>query len=180
MEILAERISSNKIDWTLRCAKPEDAGVLSVLRVKLDGETPYFDREAGEDFLSEVDFEVIITSDLESPKDLFLVAEVQGEIVGYCRCIVNKLKRFNHQASFGIGILQNFCGNGIGKAMLEKCLLVSEEVGLEKVALSVMENNLSAIKLYETLGFVREGVLVKDKKVNNIYYNTLLMARWFE
>lgn len=64
--------------------------------------------------------------------------------------------------------------------MLEKCLLVSEEVGLEKVALSVMENNLSAIKLYETLGFVREGVLVKDKKVNNIYYNTLLMARWFE
>lgn len=85
MEILAERISSNKIDWTLRCAKPKDAGVLSALRVKLDGETPYFDREAGEDFLSEVDFEVIITSDLESPKDLFLVAEFQGEIVGYCR-----------------------------------------------------------------------------------------------
>jgi RimJ/RimL family protein N-acetyltransferase len=179
MKIEGKIIDGKSLSWTLRCPTKQDATELSELRVKIDGETEFLDREAGEDFLSPEDFEKIISQDLLAEASLFLVAEVEGKIVGFTRCVGNKLNRFKHKAEFGICILKEYWGHAIGKVLFENVINWSDNKGIEKITLTVVQTNTTAISLYKKYGFVEEGLLAKDRihKDGN-YYNTVIMARF--
>lgn len=171
----------NGTSWrvTIRCVEERDSCELSKLRLEIDGETEFLDREQGEDYLSDSGFEEMIHNDLIADRSLFMVAEVNGKIDGYARCIGKKLSRFKHQANFGICILQQYCGQGIGKELIKYIIEWSETVGIEKITLSVVETNASAIRLYKRFGFVQEGLLVRDRKhKDGNYYNTVIMGRF--
>lgn len=177
MLIKDEMIRTPKLEWRLRSARKEDAAELSKLRLRIDAETNHLDREAGEDCLSDLEFENVIKNDLAHSKDMFFVSEINGQIVGFARCISRKLNRFSHQSDFGICILKQFCGYGIGKALLKKIIELAEEIGIEKILLSVIETNSNAINLYQSFGFKQEGILLKDRKIDGKYYNTIIMGR---
>lgn len=72
-------------------------------------------------------------------------------------------------------------GKGYGK---ETLLLISEYVfntlNLKKIILEVVSNNSAAIKLYETFGFEREGLLKENYFANNKYFNVEIMALFKE
>lgn len=178
MIIENKRIESKKISWILRCPTKEDAIELSKLRVKIDGETENLDREAGEGLLTPDDFEKLIYEDSIAEKNIFLVAQVKDKIIGFTRLEGNKLSRFSHKAEFGICILKEYCGYGIGKVLLENILIFADSNRIEKVSLSVVQTNTNAIRLYKKYGFIEEGLLIKDRlhKDGN-YYNTVLMGR---
>lgn len=172
------RIEGKSLTWILRCPTKYDAIELSKLRVKIDGETENLDRESGEGLLTAEDFEKLIYEDSIAEKTLFLVAEVEGKIVGFTRCEGSKLSRFKHKAEFGICILKEYWGYGIGKVLLESILMWADNVGIEKISLTVVQTNTKAIQLYKMYGFVEEGLLMKDRihKDGN-YYNTVIMGR---
>lgn len=178
MFIQQKIIVGENLTWVLRCATLKDAIQLSELRLKVDGETENLDRDPGEDLLIAEDFEQIINEDIIVEKNLFLVAEVDDKIVGFARCIGNKLNRFRHKAEFGICISKQYWGHGIGKVLLENILLWADTVGIEKITLYVVETNSKAINLYKRFGFIEEGLLIKDRihKDGN-YYNTVIMGR---
>jgi hypothetical protein len=111
MVIKNKRIESQSLTWLLRCPTKYDAIELSKLRLKIDGETENLDRESGEGLLTPEDFEKLIYEDSIAEKTIFLIAEVQGEIVGFTRCEGNKLSRFSHKAEFGIGISKEYWGD---------------------------------------------------------------------
>ena len=171
-------IEGKKLTWNLRCPTKEDSEELASLRVTIDGETENLDREAGEGLLTSEDFEKLIYEDSISEKNLFLVAEVEGKIVGFARLQGNELSRFKHKAEFGICILKEYWGYGIGKVLLDNILGHADSVGIKKVCLYVVETNTKAIELYKSFGFVEEGLLIKDRihKDGN-YYNTVIMGR---
>jgi RimJ/RimL family protein N-acetyltransferase len=171
-------IESKGINWILRCPTKQDATELSRLRLQIDGETEYLDRESGEGFLTPEAFEKLIYEDSIAEKNIFLVAEVEIKIVGFTRCEGSKLSRFRHKAEFGICILKEYWGYGIGKVLLESVLSWADNAGIEKISLTVVQTNTKAIQLYEKYGFVEEGVLIKDRihKDGN-YYNTVIMGR---
>lgn len=178
MIIENKTIEGKSLTWILRCPTKYDATELSKLRIKIDGETENLDRESGEGLLTPEDFEKLIYEDSIAEKTLFLVAEVEGKIVGFTRCEGNKLSRFRHKAEFGICILKEYWGYGIGKVLLENILRWADTVGIEKILLTVIETNTKAIELYKKYGFLEEGLLIKDRihKDGN-YYNTVIMGR---
>jgi ribosomal protein S18 acetylase RimI-like enzyme len=179
MNIERQNINGKSLSWILRCPTKYDAVELSELRVKIDGETEFLDREAGENFLSPEDFEQIIVEDLLAETSLFLVAEVEGKIVGFTRCVGNKLSRFKHKAEFGICILKEFRGYGIGKELLENVVKWADLKGIEKIALTVVQTNTTAIRLYKNYGFIEEGLLMNDRiHRDGNYYNTIIMGRF--
>ncbi|MED1205769.1 GNAT family N-acetyltransferase [Heyndrickxia acidicola] len=175
----AKEFLGNGIRYTIRSAIINDAQELSELRVQIDGETENLDREKGEDYLDPQAFEQVIVRDTEGKRNLFLVAEVDHRIVGFSRCQGNELKRFSHQAEFGVCVLKEFWGHGIGKKLLKETISWSESADIKKLTLKVLETNEKAIQLYERNGFETEGVLKKDKILSDgKYYNTVLMARF--
>ncbi|QED46114.1 GNAT family N-acetyltransferase [Cytobacillus dafuensis] len=171
----------NGLNYTVRSAIEKDAKDLSELRVQIDGETENLDREQGEAFIDVPGFEHIIKTDTESKRNLFLVAVVHDRIVGFSRCQGNQLKRFSHKVEFGVCVLKEYWGYGIGKNLLQESISWADSNDIKKITLNVLETNDNAIKLYKKLGFEIEGVLKNDKILSDgNYYNTIIMGRFNE
>lgn len=178
MRVNPKEFYLNNFSYTLRSAIEKDAKKLSEVRLQIDGETENLDREKGEAFIDESSFKQIIKSDTESINNLFLVAEVNDKVVGFIRGSGNKLKRTSHRIEFGIGILKEYWGYGIGKNLLKELIHWADSNGIRKITLHVLETNDTAKKLYENLGFQVEGVLREDKFLSDgNYYNTIVMGR---
>lgn len=166
------------LSYVIRSALPGDAAALSNLRLQIDGETEFMDRERGEGFIDPAGFEEIIRTDTEEARNLFLVAEAEGRLLGFCRCQGSSLKRLAHRVEFGICILKEFWGYGVGRNLLQQTVTWADAAGVEKIALHVLETNTTAIRLYESFGFEQEGLLRRDKRLSDgKFYNTIVMGR---
>lgn len=181
MVIQPKTFVRDQFRYVIRSAKEEDAINLAEVRLQIDGETENLDREKGESYLSEAGFLDLIKEDTDRPNHLFLVAESDKRLVGFSRCEGSSLKRFAHKAEFGIGILKEYWGYGIGKNLLNTSIEWADANAIKKMTLNVLETNDSAIHLYKKCGFEVEGVLKKDKRLSDgHYYNTIVMGRWKE
>lgn len=171
----------NGLHYTIRSAIEKDAKDLSELRLQIDGETENLDRQKGEAIIDIPGFEHIIKTDSEQPRNLFLVAAVHDRIVGFSRCEGIYLNRFSHKVEFGVCVLKNFWGYGIGKNLLKQSVSWADANGIKKMALNVLETNGKAIELYKRFGFGIEGILKNDKILaDGNYYNTIVMGRFHE
>ncbi|MBA3925278.1 GNAT family N-acetyltransferase [Listeria rustica] len=164
--------------YRIRLAEIGDARQLSEIRLQIDGETENLDRQRGEDFIDEAGFREIIQFDKASLKNLFLVAEIGGDIVGFSRCEGNVLSRSSHKVIFGVAILKAQWGNDIGSELLAKSIQWADNHDIRKMTLSVIETNKKAIDLYGKFGFEIEGCLKADKKLaDGKYYDTYIMSK---
>ncbi|SMQ79580.1 Protein N-acetyltransferase, RimJ/RimL family [Bacillus sp. OV166] len=178
MRVEQKEFHVQNLRYVIRSAIENDAKNLSELRLQIDGETENLDREKGEAYIDELGFKQIIKEDTESNSNLFLVVEVNDRIVGFSRCEGNKLIRFSHKVEFGVCVLKDYWGFGIGKNLLKESVHWADLNNIKKIILNVLETNVNAIKLYEKLGFEVEGILKKDKKLSDgKYYNTIMMGR---
>ncbi|OIK16178.1 GNAT family N-acetyltransferase [Bacillus sp. MUM 116] len=181
MEVSPKGFFVNHLRYILRSAIEKDASNLSEVRLQIDGETENLDREKGEAYIDETGFIQLIKNDTESSNNLFLVAEVNGRIVGFSRCEGNYLKRTSHKVEFGVCVLKEYWGYGIGKNLLKESIHWADAIGIKKITLNVLETNDKAIKLYKKYGFEVEGILKQDKLLTDgEFYNTLLMGRIVE
>ena len=122
MKINQKEFSVNGISYIIRSAINKDAKDLSEIRLQIDGETQNLDREKGEAFIDIPGFEKLIETDTQNKRNLFLVALVQNRIVGFSRCEGNPLKRFSHKVEFGVCVLKDYWGLGIGTNLLRESL----------------------------------------------------------
>ncbi|WP_201716339.1 GNAT family N-acetyltransferase [Rossellomorea arthrocnemi] len=170
---------TRNLTYTIRSARETDAGNLSNVRLQADGETENMDREKGEAYIDESGFRQIILEDSESPRNLFLVCEVDNRIAGFSRCEGKLLKRVSHKVEFGVCVLQEFWGYGIGKNLLKETIHWADANDIQKISLNVLETNEKAIILYKNNGFEIEGVLKRDKLLSDgRYYDTVVMGRF--
>ena len=66
-------------------------------------------------------------------------------------------------ASLGLGVVQNWWGNGVGKRLMELSIHWAEQHStLRKLNLQVYHTNDRAIGLYLRLGFQQEGRLRQE------------------
>jgi ribosomal protein S18 acetylase RimI-like enzyme len=152
---------------------------LSEVRLQIDGETENMDREKGEAYIDELGFKKLINEDTASDYNLFLVCETNGRIVGFSRCEGNQLKRLSHKVEFGVCVLKEFWGYGIGTNLLKESIKWADTNKIKKMTLNVLETNEKAILLYKRFDFEIEGVLKMDKLLSDgNYYNTVIMGRF--
>lgn len=106
---------------------------------------------------------------IQKETNLYLVAEVKGNIVGYCGLwgIVGEGQINN------VAIRKEYRGHGIAYEMLKQLLEKAREMGLEEFTLEVRESNQSAICLYQKLGFQKEGI--RENFYQNPIENAIIM-----
>lgn len=156
---------------TLRRPVVSDAEALIRQMQQADRETLFLAREPEEFKFTVSEEEAFIQQVLEDENRLFLVAEVSGQVVGNCSVgRVNKGQRYRHRASFGIAILEQFWGQGIGKKMMQACIQWCILHEIEQLELEVVSTNERAIGLYRSFGFEIYGTKEKSLKYRDDTY----------
>ena len=109
--------------------------------------------------------------------NLFIVAEIDGKIIGNLNFIGGQRKRIAHTGEFGVSVLKEYWGKGIGKELIKYLMQWSKNSGLiRKINLRVRTDNAMAIKLYKKLGFFEEGIIKRDFLIDNKFYDSLSMG----
>ena len=178
MQLAKQLFQVKGLDYCIRSAEIQDAAQLEKVRLQVDGETENMDRERGEAYLDEAVFKRLIQEDAKSSRNLFLLAEAEGQIAGFSRCEGSPLKRSAHQVEFGVGVLKQYWGYRMGRKLLESSIEWADGQGIKKISLKVLESNEKAIVLYKQCGFKVEGTLKMDKRLaDGNYYDTVVMGR---
>jgi ribosomal protein S18 acetylase RimI-like enzyme len=108
------------------------------------------------------------------------VALLDGRVVGWCDILPLERPTLAHGGTLGIGVARDFRGRGIGTALLQETLERAKAAGLTRIELTVREDNLRAIALYEKLGFVREGLKRNAVRLDGEYGNLVSMGLLFQ
>lgn len=93
-----------------------------------------------------------------STHEIELIAFVDGKVAGTAGIeAVGAKDKVRHRAEFGISVLKEYWGLGIGRALLEACIKCAKEAGYAQLELTVVAENARAIALYQKAGFVEYG-----------------------
>ncbi len=95
-----------------------------------------------------------IVSHNDSPRKLFLVAEVENKIAGILNFYAFGDSKRSHRGGLGVSLHHDFRGQGIAKKLMEVLIGFTRTLsGFRYLELEVFDSNLDAIKLYEKLEF---------------------------
>ena len=108
--------------------------------------------------------------------DPMFVALANGEVAGWCDIQRHPFPAHAHRGTLGMGVVPEYRGRGIGKRLLHQTLKQAFANGFIRVELNVRADNLRAIRLYEKLGFVREGLLRDAVFVDGEFHDAIAMA----
>ena len=90
--------------------------------------------------------------------------------------MLKDINMINRVAEFAIYLGNNqYRGKGLAKeATIETLRFAFYKLGLNRIFLKVIEDNIVAISLYESVGFVKEGVLIQSVFKNNSFKNEVI------
>ncbi|MBR2547543.1 MAG: GNAT family N-acetyltransferase [Eubacterium sp.] len=93
-----------------------------------------------------------------SSDEIEIIAVIDGRVAGTAGIeAVGRKYKVKHRAEFGISILKEYWGLGLGKALTKACIQCAKEAGYAQLELNVVAENTTAISLYKSLGFVEFG-----------------------
>ncbi|MBO0817490.1 MAG: GNAT family N-acetyltransferase [Actinobacteria bacterium] len=117
--------------------------------------------------------------DAGNPPEAFLVAELDGRVVGYIRLKPpSKLPENAHVIQVqGLAVHPDARRHGVAAGLLEAAEEKERERGTRKLTLRVLSTNQPAIRLYERHGFAREGTLREEFCINGRFVDDVIMAK---
>ena len=115
----------------------------------------------------------------DHPPEAHLVAEVNGAVVGYVLVKPSTpLKENAHVSGIaGLAVAPEARGMGVASALLAAAERHARDHGARKLSLRVLSSNDAALRLYERLGFRREGTLREEFLIEGRYVDDVLMTK---
>lgn len=132
------------------------AGFLELLK-QLDLETSFMLMDPGERTISidEQRHRIRLAEEVENQTTL--VADVDGNLVGFIGARGGLYRRNRHCVHLAMGVLQAYCGQGLGRWLLREVERWALARRLRRLELTVMVHNERAVRLYRGAGFAFEG-----------------------
>ncbi|MFF4395910.1 GNAT family N-acetyltransferase [Streptomyces sp. NPDC001480] len=108
-----------------------------------------------------------------------LVAESDGRAVGYVRIgFPTPLDCNAHVRQIqGLAVADEARGRGVGRALIRAAVAEARRRGARRITLRVLGHNTPARGLYESEGFVVEGVLPEEFLLGGEYVDDVFMGR---
>ena len=112
------------------------------------------------------------------PRDHF-VAELDGRLVGYIRLGFPTPLACNAHVRqiLGLAVADEARGAGVGRALLRAVCEEARRQGARRITLRVLGHNTPARGLYESEGFVVEGILPGEFLLDGAYVDDVFMGR---
>ena len=158
--IFEEKIINLKDGRTciLRSVEVKDAeAMIEYLRI-VSSETPFLLRNEDEVTYTVETEEQLLENKRNDPREIMMVAEVEGIIAGNCGIVsIGNLRRVYHRCGFAIALKEAYWNIGIGSAMMDYAFYLAKKMGYEQAELEVVDGNNRAKRLYERFGFKETG-----------------------
>ncbi|WP_257997828.1 GNAT family N-acetyltransferase [Salimicrobium jeotgali] len=157
----------------IRLLQPDDANMYWDLRLEALRNNPEAFATSYEEAMSKEDPVREVSKRLADADSFTFGAIWDEEIVGMMTLVVQDTSKLRHVAHLiGVYVSPVVRNKGVGSQLLQKTIEKAKEEGyIEKINLSVVTNNDSAIRLYENAGFETWGVEKNALKMNREYYD---------
>jgi ribosomal protein S18 acetylase RimI-like enzyme len=105
-------------------------------------------------------------------------AFVDGQLVGTAGFVRHETEKTRHKGFiWGVYVSGKWRAHGVGRKLLEELLLRAQtETGLERITLTVANQQTAAIRLYSSLGFESFGCERNALKVGDVYVDEEYMV----
>ena len=166
------------VELLVRNAVVSDARALRETMQRTHAETDYLlsypEEQGGND-----EQEARLLAETErSDNEVELVAVVDGEIVGSAGvAAVGSRRKVAHRARFGISILKEYWGMGIGRVLMEASIDCARQAGYTQLELEVVADNERAVLLYRCAGFEEYGRNPRGYRSADAGYQELVYMR---
>lgn len=97
-------------------------------------------------------------------------------VVGWADILPGWPHAIQHCGSLGMGVLPDYRRRGLGEALLRACIAKAKHKGITRIELAARADNVSAIRLYEKLGFLREALKRNGMRFDGVYFDTVQMS----
>ena len=150
---------------TIRPAVVEDAAILTDLAYKTFWDAfAHHPKNAPDDlnhYMRQAFSVEQLSAELLDPKNLFLIAEIDGELAGYAKIVLDNIEPgVTAEKPVELARLyshQKFLGQGVGQSLMDACLDRGRTAGCDVMWLGVWEFNPRAQAFYEKYGFREVG-----------------------
>ena len=102
---------------------------------------------------------------------MFLVVEEKGKILAYCGLIMV----LDEGDITNLAVRSDRQREGIGHFLMESLIRLADERGVTTIHLEVRVSNETAVRLYERMGFTRDGI--RKRYYTDPLEDALLMTR---
>jgi len=154
------------------------AGFLAMWDV-LDSETEFMMFEPGER-QSDLNRQAARIKSAATSRHEYLLCALDTKkdmLVGFATVFSPTHYRDGHKATVVVGLMQAYCGKGIGSQMLTQLELWCRKLGLHRMQLTVSASNRRAIQLYLKLGFQLEGTQRHAIRLKSGFEDQHIMAK---
>ena len=162
----------------VRNASASDARALRDVMQRTHAETDYLLSYPDEQSVDEEQEARSLAETEHSNNEVELVAVVDGKIVGSAGVsAVRSRRKVAHRARFGISILKEYWGMGIGRVLMEASIDCARQAGYTQLELEVVADNQRALSLYRRAGFEEYGRNPRGYRSASVGYQELVYMR---
>ena len=163
--------------YEVRRALPADADALFTFGELLLAESHFLLRSPGERAGSPAEMQRVIERFAVLPNHLLLSVFLDAQVVGEAIVMGGEFQRNRLSGTLGIGILEAHSGRGLGQRLMTESEAYASVHGLHRLELTVMETNTRARSLYESMGYVVEGIKRDSLFVDDKFVDEIMMAK---
>ena len=166
------------VELLVRNAVASDARALRDIMQRTHAETDYLLSYPDEQSVDEEREARSLVETERSDNEVELVAILDGRIVGSAGITaVGDRRKVRHRARFGISILKEHWGMGIGRVLMEASIDCARRAGYTQLELEVVADNERALSLYRRAGFEEYGRNPRGYRSAALGYQELVHMR---
>lgn len=177
IEIFYAEKNGKKIPVIIRYPKKSDVKEIWKFYNKVIKETDFLARMTSISMKDERKWILDTVSSMRKNNKVQIFAESNGRIIGSASIERKRHQRKNQVGDFGIAILQEFSGLGIGKHMMDNTEKDAKKMKFEMIELGVYGKNKIAQNLYDKMGFKVAGKIPKSVKSRKGYDDDIIMYK---
>jgi L-amino acid N-acyltransferase YncA len=118
---------------------------------------------------------------LENPKLPLLVAELEGEVVGWAHASSYRTsKYYSGIVEYSVYIATNAHGQGVGTTLLEAFFNACENVGIWKLVSRIFPENTASLALCRKTCFREVGVYEKHAQLDGEWKDVIIVEKLLE
>ena len=171
-----EAYSNDGLEYVVRPARQSDfEGLIDTIR-DVTAEDTYI---VAESIAEQLLYEDAVNRHNTAESRVFLVATVEGDVVGWAHLDLPQLDKLKSTAQLTVGVQETFQGRGIGSRLVDRALEWAEANGYRKVYNSVPTTNDEALDFLENRGWETEGIRKDHYTIGDRYVDEVTLAYTF-